>query len=180
MISDHDRSGWFGASDVSLVMGNWQTLTFKRFWLEKLGIRQSTLSTKAMKVGTQYEHKILNTVPNVTKDRQILIPELHLRVNLDGETEDTIHEVKTYKDGEFKVSKGYREQVLVQMFASGKRKAQIDAYRLTDSDYRNYFNEIDLGRLSSHPVAYDEEFISKYLERLKYLCECLEKGVMPK
>jgi hypothetical protein len=180
MIESRDRSGWFGASDTSFVMGNTQTATFKKWWLEKLGIRQSTLSTKAMKVGTQYEHKILDTIPNVIKDRQILIPELHLRVNLDGETEDTIHEVKTYKDGEFKVPKKYKEQVIVQMFASRKRKAQIDAYRLTEDDYRNYFNEIDLNRLSSHPVAYDEEFIFKYLERLKYLCECLEKGVMPK
>ncbi len=180
MISNHDRSGWFGASDTATIMGNYNTATFKKWWLEKMGIRQSTFSNKAMKAGTHYEHKILDTIPGITKDRQIIIPELHLRVNLDGETETVIHEVKTYKADKFKLSKAYKQQVLVQMFASGKKLAQIDAYRLTDADYLNYFNEIDKERLSEHPIEYDEEFIEQYLIKLKYLCECLEKGVMPK
>jgi hypothetical protein len=178
MISDKDRSGWFGASDTAMIMGNWTTATFKKWWLEKLGLHTNTISTKAMKAGTQYEHKILDTIPNVIKDRQILIPELRLRVNLDGET-DIIHEVKTHKEPVFKVSKRYREQVIVQMYAAQK-PAEIVAYRLTENDYLNYFKEIDLDRITHHPIEYDEEFISRYLPRLKYLAECLEKGVMPK
>ena len=159
MIADKDRSGWFGASDTATIMGNYGTATFKNWWLEKMGLHTNSVNTKAMKAGTAYEHKILDTIPNVVKDRQIIIPELRLRVNLDGETDDTIHEVKTHKDTEFKPPKKYIQQVNVQMFASGKRKAQIDAYRLTEADYLNYFNEIDLDRLTIHPVAYDEEFI---------------------
>ena len=37
MIHNHDRSGWFGASDTSTIMGNWATETFRKWWLEKLG-----------------------------------------------------------------------------------------------------------------------------------------------
>jgi hypothetical protein len=181
MIADKDRSGWFGASDTAMIMGNWTTATFKKWWLEKLGLHTSTINTKAMKAGTQYEHKILDTIPNVTKDRQILIPELKLRVNLDGETEDTIYEVKTHSaERPFKVPKNYCQQVNVQMFATGKKTAYIVAYGLTDGDYKNYFREIDKDRITYNKIEYDEEFIESYLERLKYLCECLEKGVMPK
>jgi len=170
-----------GASDTVYVTGNWKTDSFKKWFLEKLGLHTNTISTKAMKAGTQYEHKILETIPNVTKDRQILIPELHLRVNLDGDTGDTIYEVKTHKaDKPFKVPKNYRQQVNVQMFATGIKTAYIVSYGLTDDDYANYFNEIDTTRIQYHKIEYDEEFISKYLERLKHLAECLEKGVMPK
>ncbi len=56
MISNHDRSGWFGASDTATIMGNYNTATFKKWWLEKMGIRQSTFTNKAMKAGTHYEH----------------------------------------------------------------------------------------------------------------------------
>lgn len=181
MISDKDRSGWFGASDTAMIIGNTQTKTFKNWWLEKLGLRSNSLNTKAMKVGTEYEHKILATIPNVKMDRQILVTELHLRVNLDGEDESTIYEVKTHMiDKPFKVPKNYREQVMVQMFATGIKNAYIVSYGLTEGDYKNYFNEIDTERIKYDKIDYDEEFISRYLKRLNYLCECLEKGVMPK
>lgn len=35
MISNHDRSGWIGASDTAMVMGNWDTETFRRWWATK-------------------------------------------------------------------------------------------------------------------------------------------------
>ena len=180
MITNKDRSGWFGASDTNTIMGNWKTATFKKWWLEKLGLHNSTVNTKAMKTGTQYEHKILDTIPGVVKDRQILIPELHLRVNLDGETETTIYEVKTHSIGKaFKVPKNYKQQVLVQMYATGGKDAYIVSYGLTEGDYLNYFNEIEPDRIQFHKIEYDEDFIEEYLERLKRLSDCLEKGVMP-
>lgn len=179
MITSKDRSGWFGASDVSYIMGNRETATFKKWWLEKLGLRQSNLHTKSMRVGTIYEHRILDTIPNVKKDRQILIPELRLRVNLDGET-DIIHEVKTHKiDKPYKPTKAHRQQVIVQMYATEK-DAEIVSYGLTEDDYRNYFNPIDIERIQHNQVDYDEAFISEFLENLKYLKRCLERGEMPK
>ena len=179
MITNKDRSGWFGASDASYIMGNRETATFKKWWLEKLGLRQSNLNTKSMRVGTNYEHRILDTIPNVKKDRQILIPELRLRVNLDGET-DIIHEVKTHLiDNPYKVPKAHKQQVIVQMYAAEK-EAEIVSYGLTEDDYRNYFNPIDIDRIQHHKIDYDEDFIKEFLENLAYLRRCLEKGEMPK
>lgn len=179
MIISKDRSGWFGASDVSYIMGNRETASFKKWWLEKLGLRQSYLNTKSTRVGTEYEHRILDTIPNVKKDRQILIPELRLRVNLDGET-DIIHEVKTHLiDNPYKVPKAHKQQVIVQMYAAEK-EAEIVSYGLTEDDYRNYFNPIDIDRIRHHKIDYDEDFIKEFLENLKYLRRCLEKGEMPK
>jgi hypothetical protein len=179
MIISKDRSGWFGASDVSYIMGNRETATFKKWWLEKLGLRQSNLNTKSMRVGTEYEHKILNTIPNVKKDRQILIPELRLRVNLDGET-DIIHEIKTHSiDKPYKPTKAHKQQVIVQMYAT-KKEAEIVSYGLTEDDYKNYFNPIDIDRIQHHKIDYDEDFINEFLENLKYLRRCLKKGEMPK
>jgi len=178
MITNKDRSGWFGASDTNYIVGNYQTETFKKWWLEKLGLRQSTINTKAMQVGTYFEHRILDTIPGVIKDRQITIPELRLRVNLDGET-DIIHEVKTHKiENPYKVPIGHKRQVLVQMYVAQK-EAEILSYGLTENDYKNYFNEIDPDRLQHHRIEYDEDFITEYLERLKYLNKCLREGRMP-
>ncbi len=179
MIADKDRSGYFGASDTSKIMGNWKTATFEKWWLEKLGIVKNNFTTDAMEAGTQYEHKILACIPECTEtDKQIIIG--RLRVNLDGNSIDTIFECKTYKAGkEFKVSKTYREQVLVQMYGSGIRKAYIVAYPLTEEEYKNYFLPVDPNKITMHPIEYDEIFISKYLIRLAYLTHCLEKGVFP-
>lgn len=178
MITNKDRSGWFGASDTSYIVGNYQTETFKKWWLEKLGLRQSTINTKAMQAGTYFEHRILDTIPGVIKDRQITIPELRLRVNLDGET-DIIHEVKTHKiENPYKVPIGHKRQVLVQMYVAQK-EAEILSYGLTENDYKNYFNEIDPDRIQHHRIEYDEDFITEYLERLKYLNKCLREGRMP-
>lgn len=79
------------------------------------------------------------------KDKQIIID--RLRVNLDGNTNTCIYEVKTHKiNKEFKVSKQYWRQAQVEMYASNIHKLYIVAYGLTENDYINYFNEIDKKR----------------------------------
>lgn len=131
MIQSKDRSGYVGASDSSTVVGNWKTKTFEKWWLEKLGILVSHLTSEAIKAGNNYERKILEALelPDMEYDKQIIIG--RLRVNLDGNTADTIYECKTHKaDKEFKVPKNYWRQVQVQMYASGLRKAYIVAYPL--------------------------------------------------
>lgn len=182
MITDKDRAGWFGASDTDRVVGNYHTKTFQRWWLEKLGLRHNEFSNRAMLAGTYYEHPILDALGfPVEKDKQILIADLCLRVNLDGNTDDTIYEVKTYKnENGFHVPLKYKRQVWVQMFASGLRNAFIVSYGLTEKEYKNYFLPIDQNRLQLHPVEYNEKFITDvYLPKLNYLCECLRKGVLP-
>ena len=184
MIKSKDRSGYIGASDTKYVVGNWNTKTFVNWWLEKLGFTSEHFDNKYTLAGTNYEHKIIDAlnIPNIEKDKQIIIG--RLRVNLDANTKTKIHEIKTYnyeKGFDISKHKDYINQVQVQMYASGIHSAEIDAYGLLDSDYKNYFNDIDLERLSFHEIEYNEDWINnEYLPRLNYLEDCLNKGKMPK
>ena len=182
MIHDHDRSGWFGASDVERIVGNWNTKTFENWWLVKEGFRTENFTTDAMLAGTNWERRILEFLHfPMVYDRQILIPELRLRVNLDGECGETIYECKTYKwENGFKMPKKYLQQVWVQMYATGFRDAYIVTYGLVDEDYRNYYGDLDENRLELFPVDYNEEWIEgTFLPRLRVLADCLEKGKYP-
>lgn len=184
MIQDHDRSVWIGASDTSYVMGNWKTDTFSKWWLKKLGVNKDHFQSKAMRVGTIFEHKILDVMPRVTtKDAQIKIPELGLRVNYDGTGYDYICEVKTTKN-DYKLSKAHWQQAQVEMFATLWETGtipdlEIAAYKVGEQEYRNYFTPINTSQLVIIPVEYDEKFIEEYLEKLKVLHECIERGAKP-
>lgn len=164
-----------------MVVGNWNTKTFENWWLIKLGLSQNNFSTEATKAGNNYEHKILQAlnIPDLEMDKQIIID--RLRVNLDGNSEDCIYEVKTHRiEKEFKVSKQYWRQAQVEMYAYNTRNLYIVAYALNEDDYNNYFNVIDIDRVKFNKVEYDEQFINnEYLPRLQILSECLKKGVFP-
>lgn len=182
MIHSYDRSGWFGASDTHYIMGNWDTKTFRMWWLEKLGLAHSNFQNKYTTAGTYYEHKILDSLGfSVRKDHQIKIRRLRLRVNLDGDTPDCIYEVKTHREqNPFKITAAYSGQIQVEMFAKRCVRAFFVAYALRDDDYANYFNPIDPDRLKMIPIGCDAEWTEqKYLPRLRYLAECLKKGVWP-
>lgn len=177
MISNHDRSGYFGASDTHYIMGNWNTKSWQDWWNIKLGLATGIPPTLAMEAGTFYEHPILDllNIPNLEKDKQIIIEDLKLRVNLDGNTDDTIYEVKTYNaNKEFKVTKAYWQQVQVQMFASGLRKAKIVAYPLFEEDYLDFdCLNVNPELVEFYDIEYDEEFIQDYLMRLEILRDWL-------
>lgn len=182
MIQSQDRSGYIGASDTSMVVGNWNTKTFEKWWLEKIGIYKNNLSNEAIKAGNNYEHKILDAleIEGLQKDSQIIKD--RLRVNLDGNTNNCIYEVKTHRfDKEFKVSKQYWRQAQVEMYGSGIKKLYIVAYGLVEKDYINYFNSIDKSRIEMFEIKYDEKFIQEeYIPRLKYLTKCLKEGRYPR
>lgn len=178
MIRNNNRAGWFGASDTARIMGNWDTLTFRLWWLEKLGIRTNHIKTDAMQAGTAYEHKILSALGIKRMDRQIKFRSLRLRVNLDGEDRETITEVKTHK-GDFKVSKAYWQQCQVEMFATRKR-CRIVSYQLTEAEYENFFLPIDKDRIAVCPIDRDNVFLQReYLPRLAYLAGCLRRRETP-
>lgn len=181
MIQSQDRSNYIGASDTSMVVGNWGTKTFEKWWLEKLGLNKNNFSTEATKAGNNYEHKILEAldIKDLEMDKQIIID--RLRVNLDGNTNTCIYEVKTHKaEKEFKVSKQYWRQAQAEMYASNIHKLSIVAYGLKEKDYTNYFNSIDKNRLEMIPVEYDEKFIKEeYIPKLEILTNCLKEGVFP-
>ena len=183
MIKDRDRSGYIGASDTKFVVGNWDTKTFKKWWLEKLGLSKNNFHNKYTMAGTYYEHRIIEAlnIPNIELDKQIIIG--LLRVNLDANTKEKIYEVKTYnyeKGFALEKHKDYINQVQVQMYASKIYSAEIDAYGLIEEDYKNYFNDIDMDRLSFHEIKYDSGWVeNEYLPKFKYLEDCLKKQKIP-
>ena len=183
MISNKDRSQYFGASDTAMIVGNWKTDTFTRWWLQKLGINRDHFENRYTLAGTHFEHRILESldVPGMEYDKQIIIEDLRLRVNLDGNTEDEIYECKTYKlEKGYSLPKNHIQQVQVQMFATGLRSAKIVAYGLEEADYGNFLRPIEKSRLRLYDVPYCEEWIEKiYLPKLRYLAECLNCGRFP-
>lgn len=192
MIASQDRSGYIGASDVQYVIGNWKTKTWERWWMQKLGINQDHFDNRYTIAGTNWEHRILDSLhlPNLEKDKQVIIEDLLLRVNLDGNTPDRIKEVKTYKvDGvsgdisRFKANQcphRYWKQVQVQMFGSKILVTDIVAYGLEEADYDNFLRDIDPKRLKEIPVDYDPKWIETvYLPKHIILADCLKRGVFP-
>lgn len=150
--------------------------------MQKIGINRDHFDNKYTLAGSHFEHRILESlgIP-MELDKQIILEDLRLRVNLDGNTEDTIFECKTYKyEKGFKMPRKYINQVQVQMFASGLRKAKIIVYGLQDKDYDNYFNDIDPRRRDEILITYDERWVNEvYLPKLTYLAECLKEGRFP-
>ena len=183
MIESKDRSGWFGASDVDKIVGNWKTKTWMDWWMIKLGIRQCNFANEATLAGTHWEHKILDSldIPDMQTDEQIIIPELLLRVNLDGSTKSKIYEVKSHKaEKAYKKPKNHRQQVQVQMFAKSVKEAEIVSYGLISEEYKNFFLPVDAERRKEHPVEYDLEFIEGlFLPRITILADCLRRGEIP-
>ena len=115
-------------------------------------------------------------------DRQFIIEDLRLRVNLDGNLPDRIKEVKTYQwaKGWKKTPKKYFDQVQVQMFGTKIFGADIVAYGLEEADYDNFLRPNDPERLKEIPVEYDRKWVeSVYLPKHMILCDCLKRGVFP-
>ena len=183
MIASNDRSGYIGASDVQFVIGNWKTKTWENWWMQKLGINTDHFDNRYTIAGTNFEHMILDSLqlPELEKDKQIIIEDLLLRVNLDGNTTDRIKEVKTYQWAKgFKCPQKYRNQAQVQMFASRIFGADIVAYGLEEADYDNFLREIAPQRRQEIPVEYDTAWIETvYLPKHMILADCLKRGVFP-
>ena len=184
MITDHDRSGYFGASDVQYVIGNWKTKTWEKWWMQKLGINNDHFDNKYTIAGTNWEHRILESlhIPNLEMDKQFIIEDLRLRVNLDGNTPTRNKEVKTYQwaKGWKKTPQKYINQTQVQMFGSKIFGTDIVTYGLEEADYNNFLRDIDPRRLKEIPVEYDRKWIDTvYLPKHMVLLDCLKRGVFP-
>lgn len=183
MLKNLDRSRWIGGSETHYVMSNWQTKTFMQFWLLKLGIQDNKFSNVYTMAGNAYERRIAQSLGLKMKfDRCVKIPKLRLRVNLDGETNDCIYEIKTHKATEKKweLPKNYWQQCQVQMFATGKHKCKLVAYPMEEENYDNFFLEVDKDKVEVFEITYDVKWIqTEYLPRLVYLAECLKKRKTP-
>lgn len=183
MLKNNDRSEFWGASETSKIMGNWNTKTFMELYLVKLGVTENTFKNTYLLAGNAYERRIAESLGLKMKfDRCIKIPNLRLRVNLDAETKDCIYEIKTHKatDKEWKLPLAYWQQCQVQMFATRKHKCKLVAYPMTEENYENFFLEVDKEKLEVFDIEYDEQWIThEYLPRLVYLCKCLKQRKTP-
>lgn len=183
MIADKDRSGYIGASDTAFVVGNWKTKTWLNWWMQKIGVNRDHFENRYTKAGTNYEHKILQSlgIPGLRLDEQIIHEHLKLRVNYDGLTDDCTYEAKTYKLASgWKMPKKYWQQVQVQMYAKGIIKGQVVAYGLEEADYDNFLRPIDPARIHREDIGYDPVWINTiYLPKLRILADCLKKRVLP-
>ena len=106
-------------------------------------------------------------------DRQITIPHLRLRVNLDGNTDDTIYEVKTYQiDKKFEVTDGYYYQAQIQQLAWKLEPSIVfrDCEGVPDVYGKN-------PQLKHHYILayglYPDEYYTEYTD------EEIEKGLIP-
>ena len=137
MIRNQDRSGWFGASDTAMVMGNWTTQTFRSWWLVKLGTISEHFSTRAMEMGNLFEIPIIHAIEALEGRRiklgkhPIYLPRYRIRANYDGLC-STLIEIKTTKKMFKKVPKAYWQQCQVLMFAARRR------LHFTDEDGNTY------------------------------------------
>lgn len=194
MITDYSRDGWFGASDCKYVMNdNHQTKSWQDFWAEKIGAIKKDLDSTVTNTGTMFEHPILDSIDgDIIKDRQILLPDMRLRVNIDGDKDGIIYEVKTHKAEKPFLTKNalYQfipkyiyGQVQVQMFAwktaheRGEdlpkfNKLYIVEYPLYREDYEGEPN-VDFKRIKFHKISYDKGFIKMYRKKLEPLAERL-------
>lgn len=183
MIASQDRSYYIGASDVEKVIGNWKTKTWLKWYMQKLAINNDHFDNVYTLAGTHFEHRILESlgVP-MEFDKQFIIEELRMRVNLDGNTDDCNYECKTTKEdiNLFKPPKKYINQTQVQMFGSKIRHTKLVVYQLVEEDYENFFRPIDPERRRVFDIPYNEEWVNGiYLPKHLILRDCLVKGVLP-
>ena len=187
MIKNKNRNGWFGASDTAMIVGNWETETFKNWWSVKLGLTKNNINTWAMECGNLLEIPIIKKIEKI-ENRKIKLGKrpfynfhLRLRVNYDGFTKNEVVEIKTTSKLWKAVPKNYWQQCQVLMYRKKKLTTLLYAYLMEESDYLNpYFPEIDSDRIHIFPVFYDREFIEQnYLPKLKYLAKCLKKKNYP-
>lgn len=188
MITSKDRSGYFGASDTEMILTKFYNKSFMDWWDIKTGKVEKHYNNLAMQAGTIYEHPILDKLAlergiNMELDKQVVIEDLKLRVNLDGNDETTIYECKTRKAIDWKMPQKYINQVRVQMFATGLKGVIVD-YLLTDADYEaasyDRVLEIDIERITLTRIEQDERWLNEvYLPRLTYLSQCLKENRTP-
>lgn len=187
MIKNQNRAYWFGASDTSMIMGNWDKQTFLDWWFVKLGFYSNHRKSWKMDCGNILEIPIIREIEKQECCRikigkhPYYKPHLRLRCNYDGLTKDFVIEIKTTGKMFVKVPKNYWQQCQVLMFRKRRKRAILYAYEMTDDDYANpYFPNIDYNRIKSFVIDYDKKFIKQeYKPRLKYLASCLKLKLVP-
>lgn len=186
MITNTDRSGWFGASDTHILMGNWETETFKKFWLVKLGVIQDNFSNRYTEAGNLLEIPIIRAIER-SEGRKIKLgrrpvyrKDILLRANYDGLC-DTVVEIKTSKNGFRDVPKSYWMQCQALLLATKRKEAELYMYKMEEIDYIcPWYADIDVRRLKKFSIPLDVKWIEEiYFPRMRYLAHCLRERRYP-
>ena len=177
MIADKSRDYYIGASDTHFVMMSFDTKTFQRWWLTKIGAEVNEIESVYTIAGNIYEQRILDEIFVPYRNEQFIVGQL--RVNLDGRTDQEVVEVKTSKKPYTKVRTDHWQQTQVEMFATCLPRARLVAYEMEEADYE-YIREIDLDRLKTFTIEYDEEWVlNEYMPRFNYLTFCFNTDIVP-
>ena len=188
MISNTDRAYWFGASDSYKVINpNHNTQTWKKWWRVKCGVEEPDFTGNIYtEAGTKFEHPILEAFDkDINMDRQLVIEDLRLRVNYDGDKDGMIFEVKTHKaDKPFEITPYIEAQVQTEMYVWQQcrddfKGLYILSYGLTEHDYQTDTPTVDKSRIKVHKVKYKKGEVKKFLKCLKPLVEELDEMRRP-
>lgn len=174
MIHDYSRAHWFGASDSRYIFQEIPNKSWDDWWQVKCGrAEQRFKGNLYTKAGNTFEHSILSAYdPSIRFDRQIVIPSLRLRVNLDGNTSDHIYEVKTYQIGkDFKVHDGYFYQAQLQILA-WEMEVYVDWIDVAGAPGQKKVNPKCAHTILAYGL-YPDEYYGDYTE------EQIENGLIP-
>lgn len=189
MIKDKDRKWWFGASDSKMILTpNHSTQTWQSWWRVKCGIdEQEFKGNRYTEAGDRFEHPILKCFDeNMNMDRQILLEELRLRVNYDGDLDGNIFEVKTHRaDKPFEVTPYIYDQVQTQMYVWKETRDDfkhlyILSYGLTERDYANHdpsVDDIDYSRIKIQKIKYNRHHMRHFIKMLEPLAADLREYI---
>ena len=189
MIRDHDRAYWFGASDSQKILTpNHYTKTWQSWWRVKCGLEEPEFTgNRYTDAGTRFEHPILECFDkNINMDRQLIIKDLRLRVNYDGDLDGVIFEVKTHRaDRPFEITPYIYAQCQTQMYVWREcrddfKRLYVLSYALVSDDYENVdpsVDDIDFDRIKVHKVKYNKKHIKNYLKALSPLAEELKEYI---
>lgn len=185
MITNKDRSGWFGASDANIICGSWDTKTFMNWWMVKMGVMVNSYSNAYMEAGNILEHSIIDKIAEITGrkikkgKRPIYDFKYRLRVNYDGLCENVI-EVKTTQEMYHNVPLMHRRQTQILMFKTGRDLCEEWVYELLPGEHlKPYYLDIDPERLKPFYIDRDDDFIDGYLDVARYLKSCLKQRKFP-
>lgn len=188
MISDSDRSYWFGASDsYKVITPNHNTKTWQEWWATKMGVAPSEfLGNVYTEAGLKFEHPILDCFDKtINKDRQLYLEDLRLRVNYDGDKDGNIFEVKTHRaDKPFEITPYIMAQVQTEMYVWKQTRDDFNrlyilSYGLTEDDYRTDNPIVDFDRIKVQEVKYNKGHVKRFLKCLKPLVEELDEMSKP-
>ena len=191
MIHDTDRAYWFGASDSHKVINpNHLSNTWQKWWRVKCGIEDPDfIGNKYTEAGTRFEHPILECFDKeINLDRQLILEDLRLRVNYDGDKNGIIFEVKTHKaENPFEVTPYIEAQVQTQMYVWKQcrddfKGLYILSYGLTEKDYQNLeptVEDIDFDRIKVHKIKYKDRKVKHFIKCLQPLVEELDEMRKP-